>query len=103
MKQEPRTQNAEPRRIASIARDVSKMCSNGQDNPIETPLIRMRDEFHDERSITIPLTELKSQPGLKAQVKTTCTQNVQFITTLLLVSCYDFVDLVSCRFARTDF
>ena len=63
------------------------MCSNGRDNPIETPLIRMRDEFHDERAITIPLTELKSQPGLKAQVKTTSRHLSQVCTDICLLFC----------------
>ena len=112
------TQN--PSGSVSIARDVPTMCSNDRDNHTETPLIRMRDELHVEKAITIPWAELKSESGLKGQVKTTswhlshiCTDiclkltflhpKRQFITLLLVVSRYDFVDLVSCRSARTNF
>lgn len=68
-----------------MVRDVSKMCSNDHENHI--PLIRMRDEFPDERAITIPLTELKSEPGLKAQVKTTSRHLLHVCTDICLLFC----------------
>ena len=68
-----------------MVRDVSKMCSNDHENHI--PLIRMCDEFPDERAITIPLTELKSEPGLKAQVKTTSRHLLHVCTDICLLFC----------------